>query len=348
MRNLKSKVIFMCLIGILFFSCANDHLPQKLAALSEINDPYHLMWAAQNHLFVIDSKDPLQIRASVYVYSLENYRLKKHFGGKEVFQMQPAHSIFLFMLPDKFAVNSSGKVSVFDYDYKLIKELEHQPDSFFYVPFGDKYVARHIYYENKVGYYRINLYDSELNLLKEFCRKEFAGRAFSGDFVYEIDDNKLYLANRTDDFLIEIFNEDGNKIHTIKHDYERVKVTQDDRDVHMNTLLSRPGWERYFKSKEEMETYYRNLIKYPEYFSALANIQLADNKIYVLTRRQVEDTREVFILDLKGKIIKQKMLPFKMRSSSIWNPMTIHNEHLYQLVKNNDSGEWELFRTKLL
>ena len=116
----------------------------------------------------------------------------------------------------------------------------------------------------------------------------------------------------------------------------------------MNALLSRPGWERYFKSKVEMEQYYKKLIKYPEYFPAITNHILDGDKIYVLTRRQVHDKREIFIFDLEGKIIDRKLVSFTMRSNNIWNPMTIHDNHLLQFIKNENTGKWELYKTKIL
>ena len=134
MRHEAISALVLCLIGVILLSCTSRNLPQKIATVSEISDPYQIMWTAKNRLFITDSKDSLGMRTNIYVYSLEDFRLQNQFGGREVFQIQPAHSIFLFMLPDRFAVNSSGKVSVFDYDYNLIKESEHQKDSFFMLP----------------------------------------------------------------------------------------------------------------------------------------------------------------------------------------------------------------------
>jgi hypothetical protein len=322
-------------------------IPQKLATLHEIKDPYHFMWATKNLLFVTDSSDPLKKITTVLVYSLENYQLLKQFGGPEMFKIQPAHSVFLFLLPEKFAVNSSGKVSIYDYDYQLLQELEHGGDSFFYVPYGDKYIGRQVHSENKINYYRLNLYDSKLNIVKELCRKEFSGKAFTGDFSFEVYEDKLYVAKKKDTFLIEVFDKEGNSIQSITHDCNRVTVTQKHKDQHMSNLTNRPGWERYFSSREEMEKYYGKLITYPEYFPAIVGIHLADDNIYVHLRNQVEDKREFWILDLNGLIKDKKMVPFKLRSESNWYPYTIQNKYLYQLILNEQTSKWELFSMKL-
>jgi hypothetical protein len=348
MKIFAKTIILFCLPGLLFLSCEKVIHSQKLATLQEVNDPYHFMWATKNLLFVTDSSDPLKKRTTILVYSLENYQLLKQFGGPEMFKIQPAHGVFLFLLPEKFAVNSSGKVSIYNYDYQLLQELEHGGDSFFYVPFSDKYIGRQVHSENKINYYRLNLYDSELNIIKELCRKEFVGKAFTGDFSFAVYEDKVYVTNIKDALFIEVFDENGNSIQSITHDCTRVKVTQEHKDLHMSNLTNRPGWERYFKSREEMEEYYRKLITYPEYFPAIVGIHLADNKIYVHLRNQVEDKREFWILDLNGQIKDKKMIPFKLRSESSWYPYTIQNECLYQLILDEQTGNWGLFSMKLL
>ncbi|MCP4726972.1 MAG: hypothetical protein GY863_18165 [bacterium] len=305
------------------------------------------MRTTEDRLFVANSTDSLQMRTTVMVYSLEDGRLVNKFGGPGVFRIQPAHGVFLFMQPDRFAVNSSGKVSIYNYNFELLQELEHGGDSFFYVPIGDNFIARQIYSENRINYYRLNLYDHELNIIKELCRKEFAGRAFTGDFSFEVYQDKVYVSGRTDDFHIEVFDKEGNLVNSITHDCSRVKVTQDQKDKHMSNLTNRPGWERYFKSRDEMEEYFRNLIKYPEYFPAIEGIHLSDDKIYVLTRLQVEGKREFWILDPDGNAIDKIMIPFKMRSENMQYPYSIRNNHLYQLILNEQTEKWELFSTRI-
>lgn len=343
MKTTSRWMFLICFLGLIYSSCSKKAGPQKLAVLPEIQDPYNTMWASENRLWVTDASDSSQKRTTVLVFSLEDFRLEKRFGGPDAFEIQPAHSVFLSLRPDRFAVNSSGKVSIYDYNFERKQELNHGTDSFFYVPFGDTFLARQVYSENNIRFYRLNLYDPELNLIKELCRKEFVGRAFSGDFSFAVDGENVYVAKRTDDFTIEIFDGLGNLVKSINHDCSRVRVTQDDRDHHMSRLLNRPGWERYFSTREEMEEYYMNLIQFPDYFPAIAAIHLADEKIYVRTANQVGSSREFWILDLDGQVTDKKMVPFEMQTEQVWYPYVIRRKHLYQLVPNERTHRWELF-----
>jgi hypothetical protein len=185
-------------------------------------------------------------------------------------------------------------------------------------------------------------------MIKELCRKEFAGRAFSGDFSFEIYDDKVYVAKRKDDFLIEVFDKKGNLVNSISHEYSLVKVNQEHKDEHMSKLTNRPGWERFFESRERMEAFYTNLVKFPAYFPAIECIHLVDDKIYVHTRTQVEDKREFWILDLDGSVIDKKMVPFEMKSALIWYPYSIRNNRLYQLILNEQTNKWELYSNAII
>lgn len=305
------------------------------------------MWAHEHLLFVADTDNEEQRRDTLLVYLLDDLSLLRKIGGPGQFRIQPAHSIELFLQPDRFVVNSSGRVSTYSYDFALLSEFEHEGNTYFFEPFGDKLVAREIHYESDIGYYRLNLYDSELNMIREMCRKEFEGKAFSGDFSKKVYGDRLYVAGRTDDFLIEVFDQDGFIARRIEYDHDRVEVTERHRNEHMNNLLSRPGWERYFSSRAEMEEYYRGRIIFPDRHPAIRMIQVHDDRIYVLTNAQRGETREMWILDLQGALLEKKMVPFRMRTTTLWHPFTVHQGHLYQLLPNEVTGGWELVRTKI-
>jgi hypothetical protein len=342
------RIWFFYLTGLILLSCVKETAPGKIAVLKEVTDPGPHLWISQNRLFVANATDSLKRGNTVQIYALRDGKLQNQLGGPEVFKVQPAHSVVLFFQPDKFVVNSSGKVSVYNHHLELIQEKAHGQNSFFYVPWRNKFIAREIYVEDSTEYYRLNIYDSDLNLVQELCRKEFSGRAFFGDFSFSIYKDELYVSKIRDDFNIEVFDEEGKNIRSISHDCPRIKVTQEHQDHHLSKLTGRPGWERYFNSRGEMEAYYKNLIRYPEYFPAIQCIHLADDKIFVFTGNQIEDKREIWILDLSGNIINKVMIPFRMRSLRIAFPYTVHDNKLYQLIPNDQTDRWELYSLAII
>lgn len=183
-------------------------LPQpalrKLGPLAGITDPHDVMWAHDDLLFVTNSDSEQQRWDTLFVYSLEDLSLVGSIGGPALFQIQPAHSIELVVQPDRIVINGSGKVSMYDYDLALLDELEHPGNTYFFEPFGDSFVARQIHDEKVYG-------------------------------------DELYIAGRTDDFLIEVFDLEGSVARRIEYDHDRVEVISRHWDEHMNGLMSRPG-----------------------------------------------------------------------------------------------------------
>jgi hypothetical protein len=330
-------------------TCSPPHPgSRQLGTLTGITDPHSVMWAHEDLLFVTNADNEEQRRDTLFVYSLDDLSLLGTIGGPGTFRIQPVHSIEIFLQPDRFVVNSSGKVSVYGYDLGLLTEFEHEGSTYFYEPFGDNLIAREIYREDDIDYYRLNLYDADLSVIRELCRKEFEGKAFSGDFSKKVYEDGLYVAGRTDDFLIEVFDRDGSIVRRIEYDHDRVEVTERHRNEHMNNLLSRPGWERYFSNRTEMEEYYRGRIIFPDHLPAIQMIQVHDDRIYVLTNAQRGETREMWILDLQGELLERKMVPFRMRTALLWYPFTVHRGHMYQLLPNDATGRWEVVQTKIL
>ena len=145
-----------------------------------ITDPHDIMWAHDDLLFISNADKEERRGDTVLVYSLPDLSLRGKLGGPDVFEIQSAHSVELFPHPDHLVINSSGKVSTYGYELEIENEVVPPPSTYFVEPFDTGFVARDIHYEDEVGYYRLNLYDSDLNLTRELCRKEFEGRAFSG------------------------------------------------------------------------------------------------------------------------------------------------------------------------
>ena len=91
---------------------------------------------------------------------------------------------------------------------------------------------------------------------------------------------------------------------------------------------------------------------FPELFPAFINIQISDGRIYAVTYKLQGDDHEVIILDLKGTILKRIFLPLSSMRWPSKNALntelyTISDNHVYELLKNTDSGKWELQITEI-
>jgi hypothetical protein len=76
---------------------------------------------------------------------------------------------------------------------------------------------------------------------------------------------------------------------------------------------------------------------------------VADERIYVLTFKEIEGKSELLILDMKGQLLKRVPVPLLQIDSlrpAVMNRYTINNHKLYRLVRNKER-QYELHITEL-
>ncbi len=140
------------------------------------------------------------------------------------------------------------------------------------------------------------------------------------------DGKRIYLADTKRGFYIEIYDNKGKKIKTIKKDYEKRPVTEDYKKVEMDKLKKFKSWE----SDKKRFNYI-----FPEFFPAFKLHIVSNDKIYLLTYQTRGKERELIILDLKGNILKKTFVP----DEKIYN---IFNDKFYYFVDNEDEEVMEL------
>ena len=99
-------------------------------------------------------------------------------------------------------------------------------------------------------------------------------------------------------------------------------------------------------NKQEYERVKRRL-EFPEYFPVIQDFLAADDKIYVVTFKSIDDKKEVLVYDLGGKFLKKVYFPGIEQSPFQLYPFTVRNGNLYRLHDNDETEEWELFISKI-
>ena len=133
--------------------------------LKEILKPSYIA-ADNDQLYVAE-------RTSILIYSLKNFKLLKKFGRQGAGPGE--FRIITGIFPDKsrLVVNSIGIIYFFRKNGEYINE--QKTTAFFserLLPIGETFVGSSSVDEGKVGYYTINLFDSNLEKGKELYRYE--------------------------------------------------------------------------------------------------------------------------------------------------------------------------------
>ena len=133
--------------------------------------------------------------------------------------------------------------------------------------------------------------------------------------------------------------DNGSKVSAVNRDYKRIKVGDD----------YKKGVHHYFKTslstRDFYEGYFKNNLKFTDYFPAIQSFFVDNGKIYIQTYLKKGDKYEFFIYDLKGAFLKRLFLPVAYRDAFRAQAWTIKNNTFYQMIENED--EWELHAVEI-
>jgi len=333
------KIIFVLILVLVLFSVAIHG--EKVAVLPEIMKPT-TMSVDDTQLYVVEG-------ASIYIYSLKEFKLLKKFGregqGPQEFQVQPPFRISLDVRSDNLIVFSFLKVSYFTKTGEFIKEIKIPTLAFSIQTFADNFLGSTIIIPDNVRFKVINMYDSKFNKLKEIYRikddfqKPGQGmKVLTKTFSFQGSENKILLPGN-DDATIDVFDGDMKKLFSIHLDQEKIKVDQTFKDAVIKYLKTTPG------PKEQFE-----LIKpiiFPEYFPTIVGFFVVDNLIYAMTMKKENNRTEFFTYDMNGKFKKRLMIPIQFETPVKPYPISIHKGKLYQIVENEEEEAWEFHMSEI-
>ncbi len=288
--------------------------------------------------------------ASVSIYSLQDFSLQEKFGnqgeGPQEFKITSYGftGLALDVQPRVLLVTSVGKLSMFTREGKFIKEMKASHNFFGsrFLALGQQYVGFGSQMEGNINYMTVNIYDAQLNKVKEICRWESpyrlgAGtRMFTEPYLFCSSGDRILTTNGIE-FTINVYDSNGEYLYAIKQEYKKLKISEDTQKTVINYLKTSPATKNVFQ--------YMQPIIFPEYLPAIRHFMVTDKKVYVLTFKRQGNESEFYIFDLKGQSLNHVFLPLKEQTPLIYFPYYIKDGKLYQLVENEEE-EWELYVTE--
>ncbi|MCP4215933.1 MAG: hypothetical protein GY765_14865 [bacterium] len=289
--------------------------------------------------------------ASVYIHSLENFKLQKTFGslgeGPREFKITSYSETGLIIDPHPgvLVISSVGKLSLFNRDGEYIKEMKAVSNAFgnrflgldkgSQSEKGGTYVGTGTTMTKKTYFMTINLYDEQLEKIKEVSRwpvpyqMGLGTRLFSRAYIFRTAGDKILVAGEKE-FKIDFYDADANSLYSVTREVEPVKTSGALKDEIADFYKTKP--------------YYKHLkpLTFDDYLPAIRDVLVKDQKIYVVTYRKIGDDHELLVLDMKGKLLKETSLPLVRRTVLALYPYAVDGGKLYQLVEDEESEEWEL------
>ncbi|MCK4944460.1 MAG: hypothetical protein KAS65_12830, partial [Candidatus Aminicenantes bacterium] len=239
------------------------------------------------------------------------------------------------------------KVSFFKKgDGSYIREIRSHSRAREFKPLGKGYTGQGMVVEEGIQYRSVNIYDSRLNKVKGVfkVRHHFQMgeglRVLPAAMTFVTHNNKLFIAWE-EDFIIRVFDQNGNQLYNIQKEYERVKVTD----------LFKKKITEFFKTDKRYKGIFEMLnpkLLFPPDLPAIANMVIEKGKIYVITYRIDEDDNgatQCLVFDVRGTFLKEMVIPLKRRDELQPYPYAISGGKLYQLIE--DGEHWRLKVTQL-
>jgi len=327
------KLILIILLFIIFPFI----LQGKVVPLSEIINPESIV-VDSNRVFITEEE-------SIYIYSLEDFKLLKKFGkkgqGPGEFLSMPGLNIKLYVQHDYLFINSISKLSIFTKEGEFVREIKTPSLGSEYQPLGEMFVGSSVLREDRVQYFAFDLYDENFKKKEEIFRQKSPFQHISEEFnpLTQIKSfvkfysgyNKIFVNDESG--IIHVFAPAGQEIFFIKHEYGKLKVTKNHKEEVYDYYKTHPGTKMIFEAL-------KNKMKFPKYFPVIRDYHVADNRIYVLPYAKNNGKNWLYVFDMSGDLLNEIPVTIKERNILELFPYSIKDDKLYQLVENE--GEWEL------
>lgn len=328
------KIIFLLLLFTLFWS--GTLLAESAAILIQLNRP--------DGLYVGKHRIAVSEGTTFYLYSARDYRFIGKFGKKGEGPREFKGRIdYIRVSKDSIIVSSSKKVSRFSIDGTSLQEVTTASRyGSRYTPIGNYFTGNGYAFSDKLLFQTINIYDSQLQKIKEIFRTKSAlqrGKKieiFSAAFDFTVCSDRVFITGN-ENFNIDVFDNRGKPLPSITRDYTQTKIT----DAHKEEVYE------FFRTNPETKSRYEQIkqqLDFPSHFPAIRYIFSDDSLIYVHTYKKVKDKTEFFIFDARGTFQKKVLLPVFEANPIETNPIAFYQNRIYQLTENQNE-EWELHIT---
>ena len=310
--------------------------------------PYILM--DEDYICIFDYK-----LSKFVTYARKDFHKVAEFGRKGEGPGEILNSLnsMISLYDGDLYISHFPRVSIFSIKGKLKKEIKGPPDSGSFVPLGNNFVGmRHSQNDSMLSERTcINycLYNRQLNMIKDVLTIEYSRFARLGKskiqslwvrdcFNFLVYKDKVFIGNTDKGFYFAVFDTQGKQLYEINLQYSKRPITDEFKNYVINRYreaVGEQGWNEY-KARSE--------IVFPEYFPAYSNFTVADNKIYVFLYPDDpgKKQQEVYILDLKGELLKIKTIKLSFGFIGDRSRLSIYNGKSYYLYDNEETEKWEI------
>ncbi|MDQ1354167.1 MAG: hypothetical protein QG657_4476 [Acidobacteriota bacterium] len=295
--------------------------------------------ADPNQLYIVDG-------ASIHIVSLTDFKTIKTFGkqgeGAQEFMLNTWFRLKLYVQSDHLFIQSISRVSYFSKDGNFKNEQRLTSRSVNFVPLENKngFAGSNTGQENNSLFFYLSLYDGNFQKGITFFKEKVPfrpGAVFDPldqkEPVFYARCGKIFVISRNG--IIHIMDATGKEETAIKYDYGKLEATQKVKDEIIEFYKTDPRVAMAFESiKKDM--------KFSDTFPPVRDYRVANEKVYVFPYYKKAGKSQVYIFDLKGKLLKTVPVEMSEKNPLDFYPYAVENDKLYQAIEDIDNESWQL------
>lgn len=322
---MKKLIVVLLFVMFLFPSIYS----KKLCKLTDLLEARSI--AVNKNIVFISGEN------SIHMYSLKDFKLLKKIGrkgnGPGEFNISPRIRIYNDKL---YTISHFNRVYVIDMKGEFL--VEKKTEGFINLliaPVGKnfvlyRFIMKKVKNKMKTGI-AILLLDGNLKKIKDFSFKSSDPkdkiRPVSYKSMFDIWNNKIYIADSSKGLYVEVFDSQGKKLKEFKSDYKKIKVSDS---------FKKQSMEDFKKQNPRM---IKKEFEYPEYFPAFSHFYIFNGKLYFKTYEKKGNDILFRIFDTNGKELKSVFLP----KSDIF---TIDND-VYYYIDSDENEDLVVYSKKI-
>lgn len=319
-------------------------LTERLGSLPGISEPHSLQIIGDDLIFLDGF--------TAHVYSLDPLGPKYVFGGEGE---EPGHFRYwpeLAMHGDTIVVTDFLRTQYFDLEGEWLETILYSDFGDFdpnmemvLLPLGEGFLRITVDHDTSRRFVRLLRPDHTLVRTLYEGLYDWRGALPAFRIDVDSDEDSIVVSDSEKGFYLSIFDRQGNLLRTIDRsvDTEPVPFTDADRTTYLESVR--------LTQDPRLYEHLRQNGRFKDWFPAINHFQLDDGKVYVITNRMRDGNHELLILDLEGRLLKTLFLPLRSMSPSRtilrFDPYVIHQGKLYEMVRPEPTGSYELWVTDL-
>jgi hypothetical protein len=289
---------------------------------------------------------------TVHVYSLDRLEPQWSFGGEGDGPDQFRYWPWLVLRGDTVIGGDFLKTSWFSLQGELLRTIPYTEFADFdrdmemvLIPVGENFIR--ITVDHGSSRRVVRLYDRDLRFRTTLHEGLYDWRGALPPYRIDVDSDSRHIVVSDSErgFFLRLFDGDGTLLRTIDNSaaVEPVAITEADRGAYLESVRLHDDPRLY--------EHLRQNARFKEFFPLINHVQIDDGRLYVTTERTRDGDHELVVLDLEGRTERTLFLPLVSKSPSRrilrFDPYVIHEGSLYEMVRAEGTGVYELWVTAL-